>query len=77
MHYPSRAGHVMSLVRQMRGGRDYDSDFATRMRGSGPFAALLERRFARIRRLGLNTQRVEFDTSLFRPAAPAGQAHLF
>jgi DNA repair photolyase len=45
IHVPQRAGHVMSLVRQMNGGQDYDSDFRTRMRGQGPFAELLRRRF--------------------------------
>ena len=36
---PDRAKHVMSLVRQMRGGKDYDSQWNTRMRGTGPYAA--------------------------------------
>lgn len=45
IHVPQRAEHVMSLVRQMNGGHDYDSDFRTRMRGQGPFAELLRRRF--------------------------------
>ncbi|HEX7326072.1 MAG TPA: PA0069 family radical SAM protein, partial [Rhodanobacteraceae bacterium] len=45
IHLPERAEHVMSLVQQMNGGRDYDSDFRTRMRGQGPFADLLRRRF--------------------------------
>ena len=54
-HRPLRAAHVMSLVQQMRGGRDYDADFATRMRGNGEFATLIERRFAiAVKRLGLN-----------------------
>lgn len=44
-HVPQRAGHVMSLVKQMNGGRDYDSDFHTRMRGQGEFARLIARRF--------------------------------
>ena len=55
VHYPLRAAHVMSLVQQMRGGRDYDSKFGTRMRGTGEFATLIEQRFAvACRRLGLN-----------------------
>ncbi|WHZ20056.1 MAG: Radical SAM domain protein [Rhodanobacteraceae bacterium] len=45
LHVPQRAEHVMSLVRQMRGGRDYNSDFRTRMHGEGEFARLLSRRF--------------------------------
>ncbi len=69
-HYPLRAGHVMSVVRQMRGGRDYDSAFGSRMRGDGAFAALIEKRFAlACRRLGLDRGRehVGLDASRFRP----------
>ncbi len=44
-HFPDRATHVMSLVRQMRGGADYDSNFGTRMRGTGQYAAMLRQRF--------------------------------
>jgi DNA repair photolyase len=69
-HYALRAEHVMSVVRQMRGGRDYDSTFGSRMRGDGAFAALIEKRFAlACRRLGLDRGRehVGLDTSRFRP----------
>lgn len=53
LHYPQRADHVMSLVQQMRGGKDYDSTFGSRMRGQGPFADLVAMRFAKTRkRLG-------------------------
>jgi len=82
-HYPLRAGHIMSLVRQMRGGRDYDSTFGTRMRGSGEFATLIERRFAiACRRLGIARGRrghAGLDVSRFRPPAPdeGRQATLF
>jgi DNA repair photolyase len=44
--FPERAQHVMSLIRQMSGGKDYDATFGKRMRGQGPFAQLLQRRFA-------------------------------
>ena len=55
-HYPLRAAHVMSLVQQMRGGRDYDQRFGARMRGTGAFADLIEKRFElACKRLGLNT----------------------
>jgi DNA repair photolyase len=63
---PQRAEHVMSLVQQVNGGKDYDSNFATRMRGQGVFAELLRRRFevacrrhgfGRARELQLNTSR--------------------
>jgi DNA repair photolyase len=43
--FPERAEHVMSLIRQMHGGKDYDATFGKRMRGEGPFAQLLQRRF--------------------------------
>ncbi|HJS90351.1 MAG TPA: PA0069 family radical SAM protein [Steroidobacteraceae bacterium] len=68
-HYPDRADHVMSILQQMRGGKDYDSSFGTRMRGTGPLAELLRSRFQMAcRRLGLGTGRHQPpDTGLFRP----------
>ena len=52
---PDRAKHVMSLVKQMRGGKDYDSEWHTRMRGRGPYADFLARRFhLAVKRMGLN-----------------------
>ncbi|MEO8672079.1 MAG: PA0069 family radical SAM protein [Tahibacter sp.] len=71
-HLPERAGHVMSLVRQMRGGRDYDASFGTRMRGEGVFADLIKQRFElTTRRLGFPERRhVELNTTLFRPPRP-------
>jgi DNA repair photolyase len=75
-HYPLRAEHIMSLVRQVRGGREYDSTFGARMRGSGEFAELIEKRFViACRRFGLNQGRREhtgLDTSRFRPPARDG-----
>jgi len=54
-HYPDRAEHVLSLLRQLRGGELYDSQFGSRQRGFGPFAALLKARFQKARRkLGLD-----------------------
>ena len=47
LHLPERAAHVMSLLRQMRGGQDYDSRFGSRMRGEGPFADIIAIRFAK------------------------------
>ncbi len=59
-HHPMRARHVMSLIRQMRAGKNNDSTFGIRMRGSGPIADLIERRFKiACKRLGLNADRVE------------------
>ena len=71
-HRPDRAEHVMSLVRQMRGGKDYDSSFGRRMCGSGPLAELLRSRFqVACRRLGLGSGRHQpADTGLFRPPPP-------
>ncbi|HEY2659624.1 MAG TPA: PA0069 family radical SAM protein [Caulobacteraceae bacterium] len=70
---PDRAARVMSLVRQMRGGKDYDSDWGKRMRGEGPIADLIRTRFViACRRLGLNgPNRRRMDLSLFRPPPKA------
>jgi DNA repair photolyase len=78
LHYPERAEHVMSLVRQMRGGKDYDSTFGKRLRGEGPFADLLAARFAKAhRRLGFG-RLPPLQTGLFRPPRPSSpQAELF
>ena len=82
-HYPERATHVISIVRQMRGGRDNDPRFGTRMSGTGNFAELIEKRFdIACRKFGLNGHGAgrgppELDCSLFkRPGAP-GQLALF
>jgi len=54
-HYPLRADHVISVLRQSRGGADYDSRFGHRMRGTGTFADLLAQRFrVACKRLGLD-----------------------
>ena len=75
LHYPLRAAHVMSIVHDLRGGRDYDSRFGARMRGSGEFATLIERRFSlAVKRLGLNRDRVPMDTTRFKPPRFAGSA---
>jgi DNA repair photolyase len=79
-HYPDRATHVMSLINQSRGGKDYQSEFGTRMVGTGVFAQLLRARFdIAKRRFGLKKaeHRHELRTDLFRPPAPAdGQAQM-
>jgi len=77
-HYPDRARHVMSLINQSRGGRDYQSEFGTRMVGTGVFAELLRKRFAVAKRkFGLDEAegRHELRTDLFRPPA-ANQAQM-
>jgi DNA repair photolyase len=78
-HVPERAERIMARVRDMRGGKDYDADFATRMKGQGVWAQLLRQRFEKAcARLGLNRQRTELDLTQFRPPArQAGQAQLF
>jgi DNA repair photolyase len=73
-HYPERASHVMSLIAQTRGGKDYDSRFGSRMRGTGPYAELLRKRFdLASRRLGFDASRLRHDlaTHLFVPPRPA------
>jgi DNA repair photolyase len=75
-HQPLRAAHVMSIVRQVHGGRDYDATFGKRQRGSGVYAQLIEKRFAiACKRFGLNEDREALDTSRFTPP-PADSAQL-
>jgi len=83
-HFPLRAGHVMSVLQQLRGGRDNDPRFGTRMTGTGNYAELLARRFeVACRRLGLNGEerggvaRRALDCSRFVPPSPGGQMQLF
>lgn len=65
-HYPERYRHVMSLVRSMRGGKDYDAEWGKRMRGTGPYAWQIGRRFElAAKRFGLNTSRLKLRTDLF------------
>jgi DNA repair photolyase len=73
-HYAQRAAHVMSLVRQMRGGRDNDPRFGRRMRGEGPYAELVAQRFrAACRRYGLpRGEQRALRTDLFAPQARSG-----
>lgn len=75
-HHPQRAEHVLSLIRQSRGGELYDSRFGARFRGEGAFAELLAQRFAlAIRRLGLQRRQAQqLDCSRFAP--PGGQLAL-
>ncbi len=76
---PDRAARVMSLVRQMRGGRENDSAFGGRMTGSGPIAELQARRFnMACARLGLNKTHARLRSDLFRrPGAEKAQGELF
>ncbi|PQZ84152.1 MULTISPECIES: PA0069 family radical SAM protein [unclassified Brevundimonas] len=64
---PERAARVMSLIRQTRGGKDYDPDWAQRMKGTGPVAELIATRFkAAIKRYGLDAPRTPLDVTQFR-----------
>ncbi|MDH4324912.1 MAG: PA0069 family radical SAM protein [Betaproteobacteria bacterium] len=82
-HYPERAAHVISIVRQMRGGKDNDPRFHERMRGTGNYAELVARRFdIACRRFGLNghgggRRTPELDCTRFVPPSPSGQLRLF
>jgi DNA repair photolyase len=77
--HPGRASRVMSLVRQMRGGKTYDSDWSQRMKGQGPIADLMSQRFkAARRRYGLDRPRADLDLTKFRvPPAAGDQIDLF
>ncbi len=76
---PDRAARVMSLVRQMRHGKDYDVRWGERMKGDGPIAELIGQRFsAAKRRFGLDAVRAPLDLTRFRvPAQPTNQLDLF
>lgn len=78
LHFPDRAGHVMSLVRQMRGGKDYDSTFGKRMRGEGPFAQLLQQRFSKAhKRLGYGRMPPLETNRFVAPRGDSSQLTLF
>ena len=76
---PDRAARVMSLVRQMRGGRDYDINWGVRMTGQGPIADLMSQRFRRAKKaLGLDRPLAELDLGKFKvPPRPGDQLGLF
>jgi len=78
-HYPLKAARIMSLILQMRGGRENDPRFGARMRGEGRFADLQERRFRlACERRGLNVHgRNRLDTTRFRAPARGAQLNLF
>ncbi len=78
-NYPDRYRHVLTMIRDMRGGKDYDSQWGTRMKGTGPMAWMIGRRFdIACERLGLNKRRAKLTTSHFvRPAKAIAQLDLF
>lgn len=78
VHFPERAGKVMSIVRSIREGRDNDPNFFQRMRGSGPWADLIRTRFKiAARKLGLNQTKIQLRSDLFVPPRSDGQLALF
>jgi DNA repair photolyase len=75
-HFPDKAPRIMARVREMRGGRDNDARFGTRMTGQGVWAQLLRQRFDKAcARLGLNRERVELALDRFRPPGAAEGTH--
>ncbi|TVR11294.1 MAG: PA0069 family radical SAM protein [Salinarimonadaceae bacterium] len=80
-HYPQRAEHVLSLVRDTHGGKEYDSRWGARQSGTGPVAWAIGRRFEiAAKRIGFNEKRVRLRTDLFRKPGKAelqGQLALF
>lgn len=78
-HYPDRYRHVMNLLRAMRGGKDYDAEFGKRMRGDGPYAWQIGRRFEiACKKLNLNETRRVLNRELFTPPVVEGnQLSLF
>jgi len=78
VHYPLKAEHVMSRLREMRGGKENDSSFGSRFSGQGLFAELLAQRFKLVsERLGLNRELVELDIKKFIKPDRGGQQSLF
>ena len=78
-HYPDRAARVINILREMRGGKDYDAKWFERRRAKGAYANIVAKRFANAaRRNGLNIhQRAPLRTDLFRPVeSPGGQLNL-
>jgi DNA repair photolyase len=73
-HYPDRYRHVISLIRSMRGGKDYDAEWGKRMKGAGPYAWQIGRRFEiAAKRLELNVEKRRLRTDLFKPPAQSGE----
>jgi len=71
LHFPLKASHVMSIVKQTRGGKAYDAAFHQRMRGTGLFADMIAHRFKHAtHKLGYNSERHPLRTDLFHPPTP-------
>ena len=78
-NYPHRDEHVFKLIRDLRGGKDYDSKWFTRQKGTGPYAWMIGRRFElACEKLGMNVRRSSLTTEHFRKPKPdSGQLSLF
>ena len=78
-NFPDRYRHVFTLIRHMRGGKDYDSTFGKRMTGIGPDAWMIGTSFeTACAKLGLNASKSKLTPSIFaRRTAPAEQLDLF
>jgi len=73
-NFPDRYRHVINLVRETRGGKDYDSSWGKRQTGSGPIAWMIGRRFeVACERLGFNSTSVKMSTEHFRAPRPASE----
>ncbi|MFN3620234.1 PA0069 family radical SAM protein [Sphingorhabdus sp.] len=78
VHYPDRATKVMNLIREMRGGKDNDANFFTRMQGHGPWAELIRTRIKIARkRYGLDSSKWNVRSDLFVPPNVHGQLSLY
>ena len=73
-NFPDRERHVFALIRQTRGGKDYDSTFGKRMTGGGPYAWMIGKRFeTTCSRLGLNVNKTQLTTEHFKPPRPTSE----
>ena len=78
IHYPLKTEHVMSMIRDIRGGKDNDPNFNSRMRGQGTYADMIAQRFSKTcHKLGLNSEKVKLNTDLFSKPAKTTQMDLF
>ena len=77
-HYPLKAKHIMNIVRELGGGKEYDSRFGTRQVGQGVYAELFAQRFRlKCKKLGINGRSVPLDTSLFKRPGETEQMEMF
>ncbi|MEM1148170.1 MAG: radical SAM protein, partial [Pseudomonadota bacterium] len=75
-HYPDRAARIINVLREMRGGKDYDAQWFVRGAGKGAYAKLIAQRFSRlVRRLQLQPERPPLRTDLFQPPVLRGDQY--